>query len=190
MTNVITFAEAAERRRPIVRASRMSSVEQEPELSARDKRRAKREERLAEVATNPNLTTTCRNQRLRLSRRDTWWEASELTDYWHARLKWDSALSFAQSRDVADANSLPKCDEGPGGRLVLVDLWRTALVSQMLTPAPDAGAVAWKRAQIRAENVRYEDVKSERIERVIADDVEFLRTHPTRRRPPQGGNAA
>src|SRR5450755_56725 len=71
MTNVITFAEAAERRRPIVRASRMSSVEQEPELSARDKRRAKREERLAEVATNPNLTTTCRNQRLRLSRRDT-----------------------------------------------------------------------------------------------------------------------
>jgi hypothetical protein len=144
----------------------------------RDKLRAKREERVAEIATNPNLTTTCINQRLRLSRREVWWTASHLTDYWHARLKWNSVLSWAQSRDIADANSFPKCDDN---RLVLVDLWRTALVSQMLTPAPDAAAVTWKRAQLRAENFRYTDVKPEALQRVIDADVEWLEAHPTRR---------
>jgi hypothetical protein len=42
-------------------------------------------------------------------------------------------------------------------------------------------AVAWKRAQLRAESHRYTDVKPERIERAIADDVAFLEAHPTRR---------
>jgi hypothetical protein len=54
-------------------------------------------------------------------------------------------------------------------------------VKQLLTPAPDIGAVTWKRAQLRAENYRYSDVKPERIERAIADDVAFLAAHPTRR---------
>jgi hypothetical protein len=146
--------------------------------SYRVEQTAKHEERLAEIATNPNLTTTCINQRLRLSRRDVWWTAEHLTDYWHARLKWNSALSIAQDRDVADANSFPKCDDS---RLVLVDLWRAALVSQMLTPAPDAAAVAWKRAQLRAENFRYADVKPEELQRAIDADAEWLGAHPTKK---------
>jgi hypothetical protein len=64
--------------------------------------------------------------------------------------------------------------------LSLVDTWRAALVKQLLTPAPDAGAVAWKRTQVRAENYRCTDVKPERIERAIADDVAFLEAHTRR----------
>ena len=71
---------------------------------------AKREKQLAELTAKPNLTTTGRNQRLRLSRRKAWSAAMRLTYYWRARLDWQTALSIAQMYDVADANSFPKCD--------------------------------------------------------------------------------
>jgi hypothetical protein len=121
----------------------------------------------------------CKNQRLRDARRDVWRHASALTSYWRARLDWHSALGFAQDRGIADADRFPPTDNE--SRLSLVDTWRAALVKQLLTPAPDAGAVAWKWAQVRAENYRCTDVKPERIERAIADDVAFLEAHPTRR---------
>jgi hypothetical protein len=123
------------------------------------------------------LTESCKNQRLRLSRRDAWWAAGRLTGYWRARLDWQGALSTAQSHNVADANSFPKCE----GRLELVDLWRTALIKQMLTPAPDVAAVAWKRAQMRAENYRYANVKPTRLQLAIDADVEWLEAHPSRK---------
>jgi hypothetical protein len=103
-----------------------------------------------------------------------------LTDYWRARLDWHSALSWAQTHGVADANSYPKCEEGKQ-RFALVHLWRDALVKQMLTPAPDLAAVAWKRAQLRAGNYRYSRVKPERLQRAIDPDVEWLEAHPTRK---------
>jgi hypothetical protein len=142
---------------------------------------AKREARLLEVKTAPEtLTATCRNQRMRLSRRDACWATRDLTAYWRARLDWHSALSHAQCHGIADANSFPKCDEGKD-RFALVDLWRAALVKQMLTPAPDVAAIAWKRAQIRAENFRYADVKPERLQHAIDADVEWLKAHPTKK---------
>jgi len=55
----------------------------------------------------------------------------------------------------------------------------------MLTPAPDMQSVTWKRAQLKAENQKHTGLKTERIERAIADDVEFLKAHPTRRRRDQ-----
>jgi hypothetical protein len=55
----------------------------------------------------------------------------------------------------------------------------------MLTPAPDMLSVTWKRAQLKAENHKHTDLKTESIERAIADDVEFLRAHPTRRKRDQ-----
>jgi hypothetical protein len=125
------------------------------------------------------LTETCKNQRLRDARREVWHDASALTSYWRARLDWHSALGFAQGRGIADADRFPSTENE--NRILIVDTWRAALVKQLLTPAPDAGAVAWKRAQLRAENYRYTDVKPERIERAIADDVAFLEAHPTRR---------
>jgi hypothetical protein len=128
------------------------------------------------------LTETCKNQRLRLTRREVWRRAEFTTRYWRARLDWDSALSWAQSNDIGDAKSFPPARGSSPleDRFSLVDTWRDALMKQMLTPAPDAGAVAWKRAQLRAENYRYTDVKPERIERAIAEDVAFLAAHPTK----------
>ena len=78
---------------------------------------------------------------------------------------WQTALSSAQNHDVADAKSFPPRDDSGSSRLVLVDLWRAALVAQMLTPAPDVAGVNWKRVQLQAENYRYTDVKPERLQR-------------------------
>jgi hypothetical protein len=148
--------------------------------SHRAKRIAKREAKLLEIKTSPEkFTETCKNSRLRLSRRDAWWTAGHLTDYWRARLDWQSALSMAQSHNLADANSYPKCDGGE--RFGLVDTWREAVVKQLLTPAPDGAAVAWKRAKLAGRGFSHLPTKAERIERVIAEDLAFLAAHPTRR---------
>lgn len=48
-------------------------------------------------------------------------------------------------------------------------------------PAPDMRAVNWKRAQLRAWNHEHSDVNPERIERAIAEDVEWLAAHPSRK---------
>jgi hypothetical protein len=143
----------------------------------RAERKARREAR----ELIPPATETCRNHRLRLSRRDAWGAARRLTDYWRARLDWESALSLAQEHNIADANSYPKCDDYGKDRWSLLDLWRTALVKQMLTPAPDVAAVAWKRAQLRAEQYRYTDVKPERLQCAIDADVEWLKAHPSKK---------
>jgi len=68
----------------------------------------------------------------------------------------------------------------------LIGKYRAALVQKLLTPAPTGADIAWKRAAFNAGQHRYPDVKPERIERAIDDDVEYLRTHPTRRSAKQG----
>ncbi len=62
----------------------------------------------------------------------------------------------------------------------MVATWRAAIVAQLLTPAPTAREITWKRAVLKARDCRYTDVTPEQIECAIADDVEFLRTHPVR----------
>jgi hypothetical protein len=94
----------------------------------------------------PPLTETCKNSRLRLTRRDAWWRAERVTDYWRARLDWHSALEIAHLHEIADSASLPL--PGKESRFDLVDKWREAVVKQLLTPAPDGAAVTWKRAQL------------------------------------------
>jgi len=108
-----------------------------------------------------------------------WWAASRLTAYQRSCLDWHDALSIAQTHGIADANSHPSTENE--NRMMMVDLWRAALVKQILTPAPDAAAVAWKRAQLRAENYRYSGVKPERLQSAIADDLAFLAAHPTKK---------
>jgi hypothetical protein len=147
----------------------------------RDQNATRRAARLAEVTTAPEkLSDTCKNHRLRQSRRDAWREASRLTNFARARMDWRSALSTAQSWDVAGADSYPKSEE-TGTRLAHVDVWRAALTAQLLTPAPDIAAVNWKRVQLRGGQHRHTDVTPGRIERAIAADVEWLNTHPSRK---------
>ena len=62
--------------------------------------------------------------------------------------------------------------------------YREAVAQQMLTPAPDTAAITWKRAALKSGQHKFTDVKTERIERVIASDLEFLAAHPTRRQRP------
>jgi hypothetical protein len=59
-------------------------------------------------------------------------------------------------------------------------------MAQLLTPAPTAREVEWKRAVFRHRDHEHTDIKPERIERAIADDVEFLRTHPVRQSGKKG----
>jgi hypothetical protein len=124
-------------------------------------------------------TETCRNQRLRDSRQKAWYAARSLTEYWRAKMDWISALSLAQKNNVGDANSEPKCDYGT--RQEFVDLWRVALLKQILTPAPDVNAVNWKRAQLRADHMCLRGYKAGELQSVIDADAEWLKDHPTRR---------
>jgi hypothetical protein len=59
--------------------------------------------------------------------------------------------------------------------------WREALMAQLLTPAPDTGAITWKRATLEAGQHRFTDTSPKKIERAIADDLEWLAAHPTKR---------
>jgi hypothetical protein len=102
-----------------------------------------------------------------------------VTDYWRVRMDWHSELELAQKWGLADSGSFPPAaDEN---RQHLVDKWREAAVKQLLTPAPDGGAVAWKRAKLAGRDFSHLPTKAERIERAIADDVAFLAAHPARR---------
>ncbi len=49
------------------------------------------------------LSPTGANLRLRLARREAWWKAGRLVDYWQARLNWQTALQTAQRWGVGDA---------------------------------------------------------------------------------------
>jgi hypothetical protein len=55
-----------------------------------------------------------------------------------------------------------------------------ALVKQLLTPAPDAASVKRKQMALVRGQHRYTDVKPERIERAVADDLAFLAAHSVR----------
>jgi hypothetical protein len=44
----------------------------------------------------------------------------------------------------------------------------------MFTPAPDVAAATWKDAAFASGHREYTDVKTERIECAIADDIAFL----------------
>jgi hypothetical protein len=127
----------------------------------------------------PPATETAKNSRIRIERRDAWWHAGWVSEYWRARLDWHSALEIAHKYEIGDSASfqLP----GHNSRFELVDKWREAVVKQLLTPAPDGAAVAWKRAQLAGRGFSHLPTKAERIERVIADDLAFLAAHPTRR---------
>jgi hypothetical protein len=126
-----------------------------------------------------NVSDTCRNQRLRSNRRDVWWKADALREYWRESMRMMDAVSLVQSHDLPEGNLHPKYS--PQERRQVVANYREAIVRQLLTPAPRAANITWKRATFKHGDHEYTDIKPERIERAIADDVEFLRAHPTRR---------
>jgi hypothetical protein len=146
----------------------------------RAERIARREAKLLELTTAPEtLTETCRNSRLRLSRREAWWKARRLTDFARACMDWHSALSCAQSWNVPGAKLYPESDDDEA-QGTHVSRWRAALIAQMLTPAPTVGDVQWKRVQLRSEQHQFTGVPGEKLQRAIDTDVEWLAAHPVR----------
>jgi hypothetical protein len=126
------------------------------------------------------LTETCKNQRLRSDRLDAWRAADAVMDYWRAVMKMDSAISRVQNCEAPEGKLHPLREPKDHG--TLIERYRLAWCHLMLTPAPDMRSVTWKQAQLKAENYKYTGLPPARIEQAIADDVEFLKAHPTRRR--------
>jgi hypothetical protein len=127
----------------------------------------------------PPATETAKNSRIRTVRRDAWWRACRVSEYWRARLDWHAALSISQQYGIADSASFPSAENE--NRFGLVDTWREAVAKQLLTPAPDLGAVTWKRAKLKSSDFSHLPIKAPRVERAIADDLAFLAAHPVRR---------
>jgi hypothetical protein len=95
---------------------------------------------------NGELTVTCQNRRLRGARREVWREADTIRGYWKARTEMENAISRAQSHGLPEGNNHPPHD--PDERWTLLTNWRQAIAQQLLTPAPDTAAVAWKKAAL------------------------------------------
>jgi hypothetical protein len=126
-----------------------------------------------------NVSTTYKNWHLRQQRHVKWREADALREYWHASFQMVKAISRVQNNNMPEGDLHPQCN--PQDHWTILAKYRAAIMQQLLTPASTVAEVTWKRAAFKAGQHRHTDVKPERIERAIADYVEFLRTHPTRR---------
>jgi hypothetical protein len=160
---IIQFSTAARSARPVI-GNRI--------LTPRQRRREGKPE------LPPPATETAKNSRIRTARRDAWWLASRVSEYWRARIDWEHALETAQRWEIADSASLPSVRND---RIGLVAIWREAIAKQLLTPAPDLGAVTWKRTKLKGRDFDQLPINAARAEQAIADDLAFLAAHPTRR---------
>ena len=102
-------------------------------------------------------------------------------------MEMESAISCAQRHGLPEGNNHPA--HNPDERWTLLANWRQAIAQQLLTPAPDTAAVAWKKAALAAGQHKFTDVKTERVERAIANDLAFLAAHPVRQSRRRGGQA-
>jgi hypothetical protein len=126
-----------------------------------------------------SLSITAQNGRLRTERHEEWRMAEAATRYWRVRLDFEGAISYAQRMEIMEGSFHPAVD--PGCHMPIVEKHRAALVRQLLTPAWDTASVKWKQMALARGQHHYTDLKSERLERAIADDLAFLAAHPVRR---------
>jgi hypothetical protein len=141
----------------------------------------------SEPISNPQreegISDTAKNGKLREKRKEAWREAEAATRYWRVRITFHDAISQAKRMEIPEGRNHPAIDSDD--RMPMVRKWREALARQVLTPAPDANSVKWKRWALDSGDLAYTGVKAERVEQAIADDVEFLKAHPTRQRRDQ-----
>jgi hypothetical protein len=130
-------------------------------------------------------TTTAKNLHLRQKRFEVWRRIDALVEYWHARLKFERAVLSAAREGLQEADSHREVSIETSQ--AALENYREALCEQLLTPAPDVAAAVWKRAQLKVPCL---DLKKDRIEKAIADDMAFLTAHPTRKaRAAAGGGS-
>jgi hypothetical protein len=126
------------------------------------------------VGRGGTMTTTMKNRRLRDERREAWRRADAVTNYWKTRLHFMDVASIAARQGLREEGCREIDHEA---RWAVLESYRAAKGKQFLTPAPDVASVNWKRAHMTEAFI---DVKRERVERAIADDMAFLGAHPTR----------
>jgi hypothetical protein len=133
---------------------------------------------LASQRREVKSSDTAENFRLRQSRYYGWREAAAIMNYWGAAMKMKSAISCVQNYGAPEGDTHEFVTDETHGTMIAK--WRQAWARLMLTPAPNAREVNWKREQIKGKKWKYNGLSGERIERAIADDVEFLKAHPVR----------
>jgi hypothetical protein len=140
--------------------------------------RAGRQTEAAPQVQAPASTETHRNLKARDRRNDAWQAARAATDYRKARMRMHDAIYVVQDRGLPEGRLDPEHDHGEW--MHLVGYYRAAIARQFLTPAPRLDAVEWKRKKLTAGEHKYTGLKPERIEFAIAQDLEFLASHPIR----------
>jgi hypothetical protein len=125
------------------------------------------------------LTETAKNSRLRNARKDAWHEAQTRVEYFHRRLEFDDVVGHMQRMGLPEGNLHPAPNRGETLRL-----WRAALVAQFLLPAPNAGAVAWKKTRLASDEIERAGMTRERARNLIDRDTDFLAAHPTKKSKP------
>jgi hypothetical protein len=89
---IIQFSAAVRPARPV------SDKQAPPGVTVIGSRVLTRRQRLREGKPElpPPATETAKNSRIRIERRDAWWRACRVSEYWRTRLDWHSALGIAQ----------------------------------------------------------------------------------------------
>ena len=126
-----------------------------------------------------SLSATAKNGHMRKERREVWRQAEAVVYYWKVQLDLEGAVSRVQRMGLPEGRYHPAIN--PDDRGPILENYRAAFVRQLLTPAPDAVSVKWKQRELARGAHTYAGLKSERLERAIADDLEFLAEHPSRR---------
>jgi hypothetical protein len=131
------------------------------------------------VRLSDGISETLKNRNLRDERKPQWSKAEATREYWRARLDMESAISAAQRQGIREGADHPPhiADD----RWTILANWRLSVAAQLMTPAPDTRAIAWKKAALEGKQWQWTDLTKERIERAIADDLAFLAAHPVRR---------
>jgi transcriptional regulator with XRE-family HTH domain len=126
------------------------------------------------------FSETGRNERLRSDRRDVWRRARAETDYWEAMQQLCIAMLVAQREGIPAALSCPKVQMEDYNAAYRE--YQTALLAQMLTPAPDVASVNWKRRRAFGRRASWHAEQFGQIQGAIIADEAFLKSHPTRHR--------
>lgn len=95
-------------------------------------------------------------------------------------------LEFSRAAHRAQRETLPIPPEYRAvlsiDEVALVLAWREAIVRQLLTPAPRAADLIWKRAALKAGQWEYTATPRNQIEQAIVADVAWLGAHRRRTR--------
>jgi hypothetical protein len=90
----------------------------------------------------------------------------------------NNVISRVKNHKCAEGDLHP--DTMPADFHQMVDFWRAAKRVLLLTPAPDQQAVAWKQRHLEGDKIKYLGIEAAGLKRAIAEDVTWLKAHPTR----------